>query len=224
MGTLIKIQEKLKNEAKQLSEKQSLLKERTLEKALKIKNKIKNEVEQSEIVATRKNYQIGRRLTHLSMGFLTAAIYALFLKKETAVSIFGIIATLTYLFEHIRVRYPEHASKFKVITKYFLRAEEQLKESAALPYVMAILLTMITFPKLNALGGILTLAFADPLSALIGIRFGTTRNKHGKSKEGSLAFFVVSFLVSFLLFYPFNDADLPFFLFTFITSLLVTFF
>ena len=43
----------------------------------------------------------------------------------------------------------------------FFRAEEQFRESAMTPYVIAILLTILTFPKTIALIAICTLAIAD---------------------------------------------------------------
>lgn len=58
------------------------------------------------------------------------------------------------------------------INSLLFRAEEQFKESAMTPYAIAILLTLLTFPKTLALIGIYTLAIADPLSAVVGI----TRN------------------------------------------------
>ena len=80
-----------------------------------------------------------------------------------------------------------------------MRAEEQLKESAMVPYMMAVLLTIITFPKHIALVGIYTLAFADPLSALVGIKFGKHKISPTRSVEGGAAFFITTFSISCLI-------------------------
>ena len=95
----------------------------------------------------------------------------LFLSHQQAVYILGIATTVFYVLEQLRINYP-NAIYLKQLNQYFLRAEEQLKESAAIPYLMALLLTIISFPKSIALVAIFTLATADPLSAVIGIRFG----------------------------------------------------
>lgn len=64
------------------------------------------------------------------------------------------------------------------------------------PYVISILLTILTFPKTIALIAILTLAIADPASAVVGIRFGRHRVVPDKSLEGSAAFFAATFAIA----------------------------
>tara|TARA_B100000925_G_scaffold229230_1_gene177734 strand:+ start:4083 stop:4949 length:867 start_codon:yes stop_codon:yes gene_type:complete len=145
---------------------------------------------------TRKDLQLPRRAFHFSCGVGSGLIYMLFLSHQQAVYILGIATTVFYVLEQLRINYP-NAIYLKQLNQYFLRAEEQLKESAAIPYLMALLLTIISFPKSIALVAIFTLATADPLSAIIGIRFGKRRLVKEKSIEGSLAFFVASFVVTF---------------------------
>ena len=165
----------------------------------KLKTPEKQEEEKPRIEApqkTRKDLQIPRRLFHFSCGMTAGLIYQLFLTHQQAVYILGIMACLFYVIEQLRINYP-NSVYLKQINKYFLRAEEQLKESAAIPYLMALLLTIISFPKSIALVAIFTLASADPLSAIIGIRYGKHRIVKDKSLEGSAAFFVASFIACF---------------------------
>ena len=82
-------------------------------------------------------------------------------------------------FEQIRINYPKIAY-LHLLNKYFLRAEEHLKESAAIPYLMGLLLTIISFPKSISLIAIYTLAISDPLSAIVGIKFGKRSIVDGK--------------------------------------------
>ncbi|MBJ00821.1 MAG: hypothetical protein CME67_06265 [Halobacteriovoraceae bacterium] len=145
---------------------------------------------------TRKNLQIARRFFHLGCGVAIATLYWFTFTHQQAIHILGFAASLLYVVEQIRISYPEMANKFIPITRFFMRAEEQLKESAMVPYVFAVLLTIITFPKPLALIAIYTLAIADPLSAVIGIRFGKRRIVEHKSLEGSAAFFLSTFLIS----------------------------
>lgn len=158
------------------------------------------EKEESTIVATRKDLQLPRRLFHMGSGVTVAFIYNFLLTHQQAVSILGTIACVLYILEQVRINYPEFAGNFEQYSKYLLRAEEQLKESAGIPFVMGLLLTILSFPKPVAVVAILTLAVADPLSALIGIRYGRIRVVAHKSIEGSAAFFVGCFLATTLVF------------------------
>lgn len=156
---------------------------------------------QSAPTATRKSLQIPRRLFHASMGIGVGLVYQFLLTHSRAIYILGFCACVVYILEQIRINYPELSGNIKIINKYLFRAEEQLKESAGVPYVMGILLTLISFPKVVALVAIYTLAVADPMSAIIGIKYGKTKVVPHKSLEGSLAFFVSSFLITFLVFF-----------------------
>lgn len=149
-----------------------------------------------EELKTRKDLQIARRLFHMGNGVAVATLYWLSFSHQQMIHALGTIACLLYVFEQIRIGYPEKAQKFLPMTKFIIRAEEQLKESAMVPYAFAVLLTIITFPKPIALVAIYTLAIADPLSAIIGIKYGNKRIVPHKSLEGSAAFFVSTFLIT----------------------------
>ncbi len=149
---------------------------------------------QEEKLQSRHNIQIMRRLFHMLNGFAIATLYLISFSHSQMVHLLGLVACLLYVVEQVRVNYPEAAVRFLPITKFLIRAEEQLKESAMVPYLIAVLLTIITFPKEIALVGIYTLAFADPLSAIIGIRFGKHKISENRTVEGSVAFFICTFV------------------------------
>ena len=151
--------------------------------------------------ATRHDLQISRRFFHFLNGFSIAMAYQFFFTHTRIVSLLGTIACLIYLFEQLRISYPGQFKKMSWLTNLFLRAEEELKESSMIPYVMAVLLSILTFPKPVAIVAILSLAIADPLSAIIGIRFGKRRVVKHKSLEGSAAFFIATFAISSVIFY-----------------------
>jgi len=143
--------------------------------------------------ATRKDLQLGRRLVHALNGIVIATAYQLLFTRPQVVSLFGSIACIVYILDRVRIHYPEVGERFPWMNDLFFRAEEEVRESAMVPYVIAILLTIITFPKPVAVIAIYTLGIADPLSAIVGIRFGRRRIVPDKSLEGSLAFFVAGF-------------------------------
>jgi dolichol kinase len=147
--------------------------------------------------AKRSDLQLGRRFFHLANGVAIATAYALLFTHTQVVHLFGTIACLVYILDRVRIHYPELLGRAPWVNDRFFRAEEHLRESAMTPYAIAILLTILTFPKPVALTAIYTLAVADPLSAVVGIRFGRHRVVAGKSLEGSGAFFAATAAIAF---------------------------
>jgi len=146
--------------------------------------------------ATRKDIHLGRRLIHMLNGVAIATAYALLFSHEQVIHIFGVIACVVYILDRVRIHYPELLQRIPRVNAAFFRAEEQLKESAMIPYAIAVLLTILTFPKVIALIGIYTLAISDPLSAVVGITWGRRHLVPDKTIEGSLAFLGATFVVA----------------------------
>lgn len=155
-------------------------------------------------LSTRHNLQIMRRLFHMFNGGAIATLYLVSFDHSQMIHFLGTIACALYVVEQVRVNYPETAAKLLPFTRFIIRAEEQLKESAMVPYAMAVLLTIVAFPKHIALVGIYSLAIADPLSAIVGIRFGKHKLTPTRSVEGSIAFFVSIFIVTLIILTGFN--------------------
>jgi len=149
--------------------------------------------------ATRQDLQLGRRLFHLGNGVAIATAYALFFTHEQIVHTFGAVACLVYIADRVRIAYPEVVERYMpVVNRLFVRAEEQVRESAMTPFAIAVLLTILSVPKLAALIAIYALAIADPLAAVVGIRFGRRRIAANRSLEGSLAFFAATVAIAAL--------------------------
>lgn len=168
---------------------------------------IKNEIDEDKLgsqstnskeknLPSRKSLQIARRLFHMGNGVAIATLYWLSFSHQQMIHALGSIACIVYVLEQIRINYPELSQKLLPVTRFIIRAEEQLKESAMVPYAFAVLLTIITFPKPFALIAIYTLAISDPLSAIVGIKFGNKRIVPHKSLEGSAAFFISTFFIT----------------------------
>ncbi len=162
------------------------------------------EQSENENLSTRHNMQIARRLFHMFNGGAIATLYLVSFNHSQMIHFLGTIACVLYVVEQVRISYPETASKLLPFTRFIMRAEEQLKESAMVPYAMAVLLTIVAFPKHIALVGIYSLAIADPLSAIIGIRFGKHKLTPTRTIEGSLAFFLSITIVSLVILTGFN--------------------
>jgi dolichol kinase len=140
--------------------------------------------------ATRDDLHLGRRLFHVVNGVATATGYALFFTHQQVVHIFGTIACIVYVIDRVRIAYPEVvARRAPWVNRVLVRAEEEVRESAMIPYAIAVLLTILTVPKPAALIAVYTLAIADPLAAIAGIRWGKRRIAKNRTLEGSMAFF-----------------------------------
>ncbi len=149
--------------------------------------------------ATRQDLQLGRRLFHLANGVTIATAYALFFTHEQVIHTFGAIACLVYIADRVRIAYPEVVARHAPwVNRIFVRAEEQVRESAMTPFAIAVLLTILAVPKLAALVAIYTLAIADPLAAVVGIRLGRRRITTNRSVEGSLAVFAATVAIAAL--------------------------
>jgi len=147
--------------------------------------------------ATRQDLQLGRRLFHVLNGVATATAYAVLFTHEQVIHIFGTIACIVYVVDRIRIAYPELvARRASWVNRVLLRAEEQVRESAMIPYAIAVLLTILTVPKAAALVAIYTLAIADPLAAVVGIRWGRRRIARNRTLEGSGAFFAATLAIA----------------------------
>ena len=126
------------------------------------------------------------------------------------VQIFGAIACTVYIVDRIRIAYPEAVARHAPWVNHTLvRAEEQVREAGMTPFAIAVLLTLLTVPKLAALVAIYTLAVAYPLAAIVGIRFGRRRIARNRTLEGSLAFFAASVAVGALVLHWGTDASMP---------------
>ncbi len=160
--------------------------------------------------ATRYDLQLGRRLFHLMNGVAIATAYALLFTHEQVVQIFGAIACTVYVIDRVRIAYPEAVARHAPwVNHTLIRAEEQVREAAMTPFAIAVLLTILTVPKLAALVAIYTLAVADPLAAVVGIRLGRRRIAHNRTLEGSLAFFVAAVGIAAFVLHWGTDASLP---------------
>jgi diacylglycerol kinase (CTP) len=147
--------------------------------------------------ATRDDLQLGRRFFHLANGVSIATAYAVLFTHEQVIHIFGTIACVVYVVDRVRIAYPEAVGRHAPwVNRLLLRAEEQVRESAMIPYAIAVLLTILTVPKLAALVAIYTLGVADPLAAVVGIRYGRRRIALNRSLEGSLAFFAATVMIA----------------------------
>jgi dolichol kinase len=88
-----------------------------------------------------------------------------------------------------------------LITRLCIRTKEQRRFTLApVTLSLGIILSLLLFPKLIACVVIIIVAFSDSIATVIGRFYGRLRipYNHGKSVEGSMAFFVSAFMCSIL--------------------------
>jgi len=129
-----------------------------------------------------------RKLFHFS-GIIIPVIYFL-TDRQTVLIVTGSIFVVDIVLETLRIK-----GVMKVaFIENSMKKEESNRLSGSFFYVLSGLITIIFFEKNIAVSSLFVLSVADPLSSLLGIRFGRVR-LFGKSLEGAMTFFVVSFLI-----------------------------
>lgn len=146
---------------------------------------------------SRNNVQLPRRFFHMMNGSIIAMLYLYYMEKGELVTFLGIVASIIFIGEQVRLKYPELSEFFSKINNILYRAEEQFEIASAMPYAASCLLIVFVFPKSIAIITVLFLALGDPLAAIVGIKYGKHKIGKNRSLEGSIAFFIISFLICF---------------------------
>jgi len=138
-----------------------------------------------------------RRLFHATSGLLCFSLYAFILNFKEAALTLGIVGGGYLIFDILRLRSSKlNSQAFKVFSR-ILRREELSQLSASSYYILGLGISLVLFPKPITLLCCLYLAFGDPVAAIVGKLFGKNQLFKGKSLEGALANFIVSFFLTF---------------------------
>ncbi len=147
------------------------------------------------LVRRSQGFQPWRRIFHAANGiFIVLALKALPIRTWDAVVLLGVVFSVLLLLDGVRLTNPQLNRLFFQLFSPLVSPREAKKPASSTWYVLGILLTLLLFPRQQALGGILVLALADPAAAFAGRHWGKRRLGAG-TVEGSLAFVGVAFLV-----------------------------
>ena len=129
-----------------------------------------------------------RKLFHIT-GSIIPVVYLL-TDKQTALIVTAGLFVVDIVLEIMRIK------GFMNVTfiENNMKKEESNRLSGSFFYILSGLITIILFEKNIAVSSLFILSIADPLSSLIGSRFGRVRFL-GKSLEGTMTFFAVAFLI-----------------------------
>jgi dolichol kinase len=129
-----------------------------------------------------------RKLFHLT-GSIIPVIYLL-TDKQTALIVAAGLFFMDIVLETMRIKGLMNVT----LIEKSMKKEESNRLSGSFFYILSGLITILVFEKNIAVSSLFVLSIADPLSSLLGSRFGRVR-LFGKSLEGTMTFFAISFLI-----------------------------
>lgn len=145
----------------------------------------------------RGDIHLARRIWHV-LGVMGMFIFCLKLPPRTAeywaipISSFLIVFDLCRLYSRRLNRF------FTWLFGKVLRECERHKIAASTSMMLGSTLALFIFPKRVVLLSLLFFAFADPLASYFGILYGKDKLIGNKSLQGSLAAFIVCFILAMI--------------------------
>ncbi len=144
-----------------------------------------------------------RKITHIITGTLIA-LSIIFLyddNKEHITLALGVITLFGFSMDFLRTAIPQ-LNKFLTGKPFniLLYDDEKKGINSATLFFFSSLICVMFFGKISSVVGISVLTYADSLASIIGYKFGRIKI-NDKSLEGSITFFIVSFVIC-ILFFP----------------------
>ena len=140
--------------------------------------------------------EVSRKIMHVSSCVLGFSI--LYFDRGLYIPVLLVITVLTVLLDFSRIHYEPVRKIFNIFFNIFTRDSEYNQITGASFLFIGGSIVAIIFDQEVASAGMLILSFSDSSAAIVGILFGNTK-LFNKSLEGSMAFFVTSFVVLHLL-------------------------
>lgn len=140
---------------------------------------------------------VARSLFHVCAGLVSLGVIRLAPSRGWLFAAAAAFAVFAWTCEVLRRRSPEVNARLMRFFGPVAHAHERHRTNSSTWYVTALALMAAFAPMRAAELGVLVLGFADPAAGVIGRKFGRTRLSANRSLEGSLAFVVAAFAVSF---------------------------
>jgi len=139
--------------------------------------------------------ELKRKIIHL-IGLLIPICYYFFRERDPIAIIILLLLTAIYFFlELLRLTNKRAQRYFLTHFSSLLRTHEKQKITGTGYYLLSGLLSVSLFKKELAIACLSFLVLGDMFAAIIGTRFGHNKIIAGKSLEGSLACFIVCFVI-----------------------------
>jgi dolichol kinase len=137
--------------------------------------------------------ELVRKSVHIAVS-LNAVAIAWLAPDWIARVLFCSAAIVALTVDTLRLRSQTFRALFMSIFAPLLRSHETNRITGATTLAVGVAIVVLLFPKNFAIAGLLYAGLGDAAGALVGRSFGRHRFRSGKSLEGSIAFFCVTFL------------------------------
>ncbi|MBI2646319.1 MAG: hypothetical protein HYW85_04720 [Deltaproteobacteria bacterium] len=138
-----------------------------------------------------------RKFWHTGMIVVTCYLYAkVFPTRQSALLAWLIIGGPFLLLDLLRIKIRPLNVLIISLFSPLMRKKELFSPSATTPFLLSSFIVIALFPKPIAIVSMLCLAFGDVAACMIGLRFGKDKLFQNKSLQGSIACFVVCFLLT----------------------------
>jgi|FLYM01.1.fsa_nt_gi diacylglycerol kinase (CTP) len=145
---------------------------------------------ETQITRQASDFHWLRRIWHF-LGVMAMFILYLFLAEDEAFQLALAVSAFLVSLDVIRLVLPDLNKRLIAIFGPFLRTHETHRLTAATFMLIGVTVIIAFFPKDVVLLSLLMLAFADPLAAIVGIRFGKDKLIGKKTLQGALAAFTI---------------------------------
>ena len=149
------------------------------------------------------NYK--RNVLHVFSALLSMSILWV-VSEWWAIGIACSVCVAAWTAELLRRRSTWVNSKIMAVLHPVAHPHEFRRVNSATWYCTALAILSLTREPLTAAIGLAVLGFGDPAAALIGRRFGRTKLVHGRTLEGTVAFFVAASLGAFAVAFAFDPS------------------
>jgi len=147
-----------------------------------------------DILAYRQ--EVYRKLVHISSS--TIPLFLWYFGKDMMLKWVILVSILFPLLDYLRKYFPRIQQLYHNLFGIITRPNEYEGLSGASWVFMGAGVTVYLFNEKIAIIALLIMSLSDSSAALIGIKYGTTR-LFNKSLEGTLAFFITTYMILYFL-------------------------
>ncbi len=166
-------------------------------------------------LANRSDLHISRKLWHVATGSVGILLFFMANIETKTLAKLGLsFALFAFIVEILRLNNSKLNTFFLKYARVLLRKNEQNSISGLPYYALGVGLSLLLFQTHMAVLSVFFLVFADPMSSLVGIKFGKNKFLPNKSVEGSLAFGLICTFITFLYLKSYGVNEYNFFLFS----------
>ena len=145
---------------------------------------------------TKKDIQWMRKFWHIGMIVVVCYLYAkVWTTREGALLAWLVIGGPFLILDTLRTKIRPLNVFIISFFSPLMRKRELCSPSSTTPFLLSSFIVIALFPKPIAIVSMLCLAFGDVAACMIGLRFGKDKIFQKKSLQGSIACFVVCFLI-----------------------------